>query len=60
MTRNQQASINELLSFSFLPSSPLLTEERVSLYRLGWPGVHNVDQAGLELAEVCLPLPLER
>jgi hypothetical protein len=29
---------------------------KVSLYSLGCPGTHSVDQAGLEL-EICLPLP---
>lgn len=28
-----------------------------SLYRLGWPGSHRVDQAGLEIIEHHLPLP---
>ena len=32
-------------------------EDRVSLCSLGCPGTHSVDQAGLELTEIHLPLP---
>jgi hypothetical protein len=31
--------------------------DRVSLCSPGWPGTCFVDQAGLELTEICLPLP---
>jgi hypothetical protein len=27
------------------------------LCSLGSPGTHSIDQAGLELTEICLPLP---
>jgi len=33
-----------------------LPEEKVSLCSPGWPGTHYVDQAGLKLSEMCLPL----
>jgi hypothetical protein len=29
----------------------------VSLCSPGWPGTHNVDQAGLQFTEILLPLP---
>jgi hypothetical protein len=32
--------------------------DRVSLCSPGCPGTHSVIQAGLELTETCLPLPL--
>jgi hypothetical protein len=32
-------------------------QDRVSLCSPGCPGAHFVDQAGLELTEICLPLP---
>jgi hypothetical protein len=31
--------------------------DRVSLCSPGYPGTHSVDQAGLELKKLCLPLP---
>lgn len=31
----------------------------VSLYSLGWPRNHSVDQADFILIEICLPLPSE-
>ena len=34
----------------------LLFQDRVSLCSPGCPGTHSVDQAGLELTEICLPL----
>jgi hypothetical protein len=37
----------------------LFFRDRVSLCSPGCPGTHSVDQAGLELKEICLPLPPE-
>ena len=34
-------------------------EESCSLCSLGWPGTHSVDQAGLRIPGICLPLPPE-
>jgi hypothetical protein len=34
-------------------------QDRVSLCSPGCPGTHSVDQAGLELTEIHLPLPPE-
>lgn len=31
----------------------------IALRSLGWPGTHYVEQAGLGLIEILLPLPLE-
>jgi hypothetical protein len=36
----------------------LVFRNRVSLCSPGKPGMWSVDQAGLELIEICLPLPL--
>ena len=33
-------------------------QDQVSLCSAGCPGTHSVDQAGLELMEVCLPPPV--
>lgn len=30
--------------------------DRASLYNPGWPEIFDIDQAGLGLAEFCLPL----
>jgi hypothetical protein len=35
----------------------LFIRDRASLCSLGCPGTYSVDQAGLELTEICLPLP---
>jgi hypothetical protein len=40
-------------SFSFL----LVFRDRVSLCSTGCTGIHFLDQFGLELSEICLPLP---
>lgn len=36
----------------------LVSQERISLCSLGYPGTSPVDQAGLKLAGICLRLPL--
>ncbi|XP_052030978.1 uncharacterized protein LOC127679296 isoform X2 [Apodemus sylvaticus] len=38
----------------------LFSQNRLSLCSLICPGIHSVDQAGLEVIEICLPLPPER
>ena len=38
----------------------LFFQDRVSLCSPGCPGTRSVDQAGLELTEIHLPLPPER
>jgi hypothetical protein len=34
-------------------------QDRISLYSFGYTGIYFVDQAGLELTEICLPLSSE-
>ena len=68
--RNQTVSFKELvtiLDYQQLTRSLTLGEkilvfvfqDRVSLYSPGCPRTHFVDQAGLALTEISLPLPLE-
>jgi hypothetical protein len=47
--------LNHLEFFSFL----FFFQERVSLCRVGYSETYSVDQSGLELTEICLPLPPE-
>ena len=45
-------------SLSTLPH-PCHLWDRVSICSPGWPGTHYIDQSGLELAVICLYLPLK-
>jgi hypothetical protein len=44
-------------SFCFYMIDIMYICNRVSPCIFGYPGTYNVDQAGLELIKICLPLP---
>lgn len=50
-----------VLLLSLLPTSCFvclfILSRLVSMYSFGYPGTSSIDQAGLELAQICLPLP---
>jgi hypothetical protein len=43
----------------FLSSFLFVIQDRISLCSFGHLGTRSVDQTGLELTEMCLPLPPE-
>lgn len=47
---------NEPYSFISFVWFDLIFRDRISLCSFGWPGVHCVDKAGLELTETAPPL----
>jgi hypothetical protein len=67
----KQAALESLLCFALLCFALLcfallcfallcfLFGDKVSLYIPGCPETHSINEAGLELIEICLPLPPE-